>query len=34
MTEICLAFCAEPGDTLEQTTVTVGSVVSHVEVSL
>jgi hypothetical protein len=34
MTEICVPFFAQPGDTLEQATVTVGSVASHFEVSV
>ncbi|GFG36327.1 hypothetical protein Cfor_05946 [Coptotermes formosanus] len=34
MTEICVAFCAQPGDTLEQTTATVGFVLDHIEVKV
>ena len=29
-----MAFCAHPEDTLEETTVTVGALCSHVEVSV
>ena len=34
MTELCVAFFTQPEDTPEQVTATVGTLASHVEVSV